>query len=86
MVYGFIFISNSFLLESKGFLIVGGDSRKKKELDLIKLVERKWSLNEAMKFLEGYKVRKRVRYLNFKIQDGIIWGGNKSMRRSTKWW
>lgn len=30
MVYDFIFISNLFLLESKGFLIVGGDGRKKK--------------------------------------------------------
>lgn len=41
MVYDFIFISNSFILESKGFLIVGGYGRGKKELDLIDLVERK---------------------------------------------
>lgn len=41
MVYDFIFISNSFLLESKGFLIVGGDGKKKKEVDFIELVERK---------------------------------------------
>ena len=66
-----------FILESKGFLIVGGYDRKKKELDLIELVERKWSMNEAVKFLEGPKVRKRVRYLNFKSQVGIIWDGNK---------
>ena len=29
-------------------------------------------MNEAVKFLEGPKVRKRVRYLNFKSQVGII--------------
>lgn len=82
MVYDFIFISNSFILESKGFLIVGGYGRGKKELDLIDLVERKWSMNEAVKFLEGFKVRKRVRYLNFKTQVGIIWGGKKKKKKS----
>ena len=54
MVYDFIFISNSFLLESKGFLIVGGDSRKKKGTRFNKIG------GEKMKSELGNEVSRRI--------------------------